>query len=134
MVDVLKQMELLSACDYSLSTGERAGLQVSMMQRQHEETLDKKLLFWGKILADDADYLICYATLTPTIEQGEFPIKRYYYATAADTTLRLLPTLSEAYNKLAAAVPPSQRFQGDPSLPLDAEPEEQPEQDEDAVR
>ena len=132
MVDIVK-MELLGPCDHSLSIGERSGLQVSKLQRKHEESLERPLKFWGKILADDADYLICYTLLTPTLEQGEFPIRRYYYATAADTTLRLLPELSAEYSKLAAALPANTRFQGDPSVPLDAEPEEQPQTDEEQV-
>lgn len=133
MVDLMKHMELLGPCDHTLSVSERAGLEVSMMQRQHEESLEGKMLFWGKVLADDSDYMICYALCTPTIEEGEFPVRRYYYATASDTTLRRLPVLSKEYKELAAAVPPTQRFQGDPSLPLDAEPEDMPEQDEETV-
>jgi hypothetical protein len=133
MVDLMRHMELLGPSDYTLSVSERAGLEVSMMQRQHEESLEGKMLFWGKVLADDADYMICYALCTPTIEEGEFPVRRYYYATASDTTLRRLPVLSKEYKELAAAVPPTQRFQGDPSLPLDAEPEDMPEQDEETV-
>eukprot|EP00611_Tribonema_gayanum_P031884 TRINITY_DN9339_c0_g1_i1.p1 TRINITY_DN9339_c0_g1~~TRINITY_DN9339_c0_g1_i1.p1 ORF type:complete len:308 (-),score=61.32 TRINITY_DN9339_c0_g1_i1:89-937(-) len=125
MVDIMKHMEFLGPIGYSLSQGERAGLQVSMVQRQQEESLSMPLKFWGKLLADEADYLICYSLRAPELEEGIFPMRQYYYATSNDTLLRQMPTLSAEQKSLAAAVPKGQRFKGDPSLPLDAEPEEE---------
>lgn len=46
-----------------------------MLQREKEENLESKPLFWGKILGEINDYLIVYVLLT----QHEFPIKRFYY-------------------------------------------------------
>lgn len=50
--------------------------QVSMMQREHEERLESKLLFWGKIEGNENDYLVCYSLVTPRLEEGDFPLKK----------------------------------------------------------
>lgn len=47
-----------------------------MMQREREERLEGKIVFWGKVSGNENDYLVCYALATPTLEEGDFPIKR----------------------------------------------------------
>lgn len=49
--------------------------QVSMMQREREERLEGKMMFWGKVNGNENDYLVCYALATPTLEEGDFPLK-----------------------------------------------------------
>ncbi|CAB1118836.1 unnamed protein product [Ectocarpus sp. CCAP 1310/34] len=50
--------------------------QVSMMQREREERLEGKMVFWGKVEGNENDYLVCYALATPTLEEGDFPLKK----------------------------------------------------------
>lgn len=125
----MKHMEFIGPCGFTLSTSERAGLQSSMLQRREEEALPE-LLFWGKVFGNENDYLVCHALCPPQPEDGEFPIRRYYFATSSDPTLRQFPVLSDAYKKLAQELPKGMRFKGDPSLPLDADPEEPEEEEE----
>lgn len=56
---------------------------------------------------------------------------KFYFCMSTDTSLRQMPVLSADYEAKAEAT--SGRLRGDPSLPLDDEPEEDPaaEQDED---
>lgn len=47
-----------------------------MMQREREERLEGKMVFWGKVNGNENDYLVCYALATPTLEEGDFPLKK----------------------------------------------------------
>ncbi|CAM9172444.1 unnamed protein product [Phaeothamnion confervicola] len=130
MVDICKHMEHLGPCGHTLSVSERAGLQVSMLQRQEEEGL-QKLLFWGKIMGAKDDYLVCQATLPQSArgwdsgdDDSGFPAKKYFYCRSSDPTLVQMPPLSPEFAAKAAAV--TSRFLGEPSLPLDGEPEDDP--------
>ncbi|CAM9526033.1 unnamed protein product, partial [Chrysoparadoxa australica] len=130
MVDILRCSDSLGPSGYSLSMSEKAGLEVSMLQRKQEQGLERDLMLWGKLMGDENDYLVCYTLRSPTLEEGEFPIKEYYYCTVNDTALRQMPQLNENCKALAAKC--KGRFKGDPSLPLDKEPEEQDDGDEEA--
>lgn len=46
------------------------------MQREREERLEGKMVFWGKVNGNENDYLVCYALATPTLEEGDFPLKK----------------------------------------------------------
>lgn len=52
--------------------------QVSMMQREREERLESRMVFWGKVEGNENDYLVCYALATPKLEDGDFPIKKVF--------------------------------------------------------
>lgn len=94
-----------------------------MLQRQREEVFLTKLNFWGKILGTEDDYLICFALLP----SENVPLKKFYYCTCKDYTLRQMPELSEEYVKMASEI--TTRFKGDPSVPLDGgEEDEEPEE------
>lgn len=54
---------------------------------------------------------------------------QFYFCVSTDTSLRQMPALKPEYEVLAKAV--SGRLRGDPSLPLDEEPEEDPAAAED---
>ncbi|CAM9238933.1 unnamed protein product [Ectocarpus sp. 13 AM-2016] len=129
MVDISRHLDFLGPCGKTLSVSERSGLQVSMMQREREERLEGKMVFWGKVEGNENDYLVCYALATPTLEEGDFPLKKartpcsFYFCVSSDTSLRLMPAVKPEYEVLAAAV--TGRLRGDPSLPLDEEPEEE---------
>lgn len=47
-----------------------------MMQREREERLEGRMVFWGKVEGNENDYLVCYALVTPTLEEGDFPLKK----------------------------------------------------------
>lgn len=47
-----------------------------MMQREREERLEGRMMFWGKVNGNENDYLVCYALATPTLEEGDFPLKK----------------------------------------------------------
>lgn len=47
-----------------------------MMQREREERLEGRMLFWGKVEGNENDYLVCYALVTPKLEDGDFPLKK----------------------------------------------------------
>ncbi len=47
-----------------------------MMQREREERLEGKMVFWGKVYGNENDYLVCYALATPMLEEGDFPLKK----------------------------------------------------------
>lgn len=47
-----------------------------MMQREREERLEGKMMFWGKVNGNENDYLVCYALATPALEEGDFPLKK----------------------------------------------------------
>lgn len=49
-----------------------------MMQREREERLQGKMVFWGKVNGNENDYLVCYALATPTLEEGDFPLKKVH--------------------------------------------------------
>lgn len=34
------------------------------------------MVFWGKVEGNENDYLVCYALVTPTLEEGDFPLKK----------------------------------------------------------
>lgn len=55
--------------------------------------------------------------------------RQFYFCLSTDTSLRQMPALKPEYEVLAKAV--SGRLRGDPSLPLDEEPEEEPPAPED---
>jgi hypothetical protein len=82
-------------------------------------------------MGDENDYLICCTTRRPTLEEGEFPVKQYYFSTVSSPMLRQMPQLNKEYEQLAEKC--TGRFKGDPSLPLDDEPEEGEDEGEDAV-
>lgn len=46
------------------------------MQREREERLEGKMMFWGKVNGNENDYLVCYALATPALEEGDFPLKK----------------------------------------------------------
>lgn len=71
----LEALHNLSPLGLSLTPEERSGLQVAMLQRMHEEGLPRPLLFWGKIMGIERDYLVCYC-LSYT---DAFPEKLFYY-------------------------------------------------------
>lgn len=50
--------------------------------------------------------------------------RQFYFCVSTDTSLRQMPALKPEYEVLAKAV--TGRLRGDPSLPLDEEPEEEP--------
>ena len=52
--------------------------QVSMMQREREERLEGRMVFWGKVEGNENDYLVCYALATPTLAEGDFPLKKVH--------------------------------------------------------
>eukprot|EP00903_Cladosiphon_okamuranus_P015183 g14037.t1 len=129
MVDISRHIDFLGPSGKTLSVSERSGLQVSMMQREREERLEGKMMFWGKVNGNEDDYLVCYALATPTLEEGDFPLKKFYFCMSTDTSLRQMPALKPEYEVLAKAV--TGRLRGDPSLPLDEEPEEEPAVEDD---
>jgi len=118
MVDI-DSLDKLGPSGYTLNMEERSGLQVSMLQRCKEENYPSKLLFWGKIRGIQNDYLICYVLLP----DWEFPKKKFYYCTTGEYTLKLLPEISEDYMEKAKVL--NTRFKGDPSFPLEGDPEEE---------
>lgn len=63
--------------------------QVSMMQRELEERLEGKLMFWGKVEGNENDYLVCYALATPKLEEGDFPLKKVHFKTDVNPLVRL---------------------------------------------
>ncbi|CAM9526343.1 unnamed protein product, partial [Hapterophycus canaliculatus] len=129
MVDIYRHIDFLGPSGKTLSISERSGLQVSMMQREREERLEGKMVFWGKINGNENDYLVCYSLATPTLEEGDFPLKHFYFCLSSDTSLRQMPALKPEYELLATAT--SGILRGDPSLPLDEEPEEEPPEGDD---
>lgn len=54
--------------------------------------------------------------------------RQFYFCVSTDTSLRQMPALKPEYEALAKAV--TGRLRGDPSLPLDEEPEEEPPADD----
>eukprot|EP00638_Chattonella_subsalsa_P005870 CAMPEP_0117760688 /NCGR_PEP_ID=MMETSP0947-20121206/16789_1 /TAXON_ID=44440 /ORGANISM="Chattonella subsalsa, Strain CCMP2191" /LENGTH=222 /DNA_ID=CAMNT_0005581447 /DNA_START=624 /DNA_END=1289 /DNA_ORIENTATION=- len=112
------------SCGYTLSVDEKSGLSVSMLQRQREEVFLTRLQFWGKVIGIEDDYLICFALLPAE----DLPLKKFYYCTCKDYTLRQMPELTDEYKKMAAEI--TTRFKGDPSLPLDGGEEEEEEGEE----
>lgn len=38
--------------------------------------MEGKMVFWGKVNGNENDYLVCYALTTPTLEEGDFPLKK----------------------------------------------------------
>jgi hypothetical protein len=70
----IRDLPYLSFSGFTLSVEERAGLEVGMRKRLLEEGLSS-IVFWGKIVAAEADYLIAYG-MTPSLE---FPAKRFYF-------------------------------------------------------
>lgn len=61
-----------------------------MLQREREERLEGRMMFWGKVEGNENDYLVCYALATPRLEEGDFPIKKVF--TAHDLTVIRQPT------------------------------------------
>lgn len=47
-----------------------------MLQREREERLEGRMMFWGKVEGNENDYLVCYALATPKLEEGDFPLKK----------------------------------------------------------
>lgn len=63
---------------YHLYTAGVTSLKVSMLQREREERLEGRMVFWGKVEGNENDYLVCYTLATPTLEEGDFPIKKVH--------------------------------------------------------
>lgn len=61
------------------------------MQRKREERLEGQMMFWGKVNGNENDYLVCYALATPTLEEGDFPLK---HVRSDDTPSSLFSMLS----------------------------------------
>mmetsp|Transcript_10594 Transcript_10594/g.16052 ORF Transcript_10594/g.16052 Transcript_10594/m.16052 type:complete len:277 (+) Transcript_10594:57-887(+) len=95
---------------YTLNIEEISGLEVAMLQRKREENLPGKLLFWGKIFGATQDYLV----VLYIDSSDEFPVKKYYYCTTSDYTLRAAPQLSAEYESQAEGI--TSQFTGDPSF------------------
>ena len=55
-----------------------------MMQREREERLEGKMMFWGKVNGNENDYLVCYALATPTLEEGDFPLKKVIHTSSLE--------------------------------------------------
>ena len=36
------------------------------------------MVFWGKVEGNENDYLVCYALATPTLAEGDFPLKKVH--------------------------------------------------------
>ena len=49
-----------------------------MIQREREERLEGRMVFWGKVEGNENDYLVCYALATPKLEDGDFPLKKVH--------------------------------------------------------
>eukprot|EP01038_Epipyxis_sp_PR26KG_P008605 gene8605-11629_t len=95
---------------YSLNNEEVSGLEVGMLQRKLQENLVGKMYFWGKIFGSTQDYLIVH-NINPF---DEFPVKKFYFCTTSDYTLRALPPITEEYEKQASVI--TSAFLGDPSF------------------
>ena len=66
---------------------------------------------------------------SPTPHRFIPTLPQFYFCLSTDTSLRQMPALKPEYEAQAVAV--KGRLRGDPSLPLDEEPEEEPPADED---
>ena len=95
-----------------------------MIVPRNTEKMSSKLLFWGKLSGEEQDYLLAYS-LTPAFG---FPVKKFYFCTTAEFTLKQLPELSEEYITKSKGV--TGRFRGDPSFPLEEPPEDAPDAEE----
>lgn len=115
----------LSGCGHTLSVEERACLQVGMLERKNAEKLSK-VLFWGKIFGEVADYLIAYGE-TQTLG---FPTRKFYFCTTKNFEFKQLPSVSEDRAVASAAL--TTQFKGDPSFLL--EDVEDDADDEDVVK
>jgi len=115
----------LSASGNTLNVEERACLQVAMLERKNSEKLSK-VLFWGKIFGEEADYLVAYGE-SQTLG---FPNRKFYYCTSKDFELKQFPGLSEDRKVASAAL--KGPFKGNPSFPLE-EVEDDGADDEDGV-
>lgn len=70
----IKRFPDLAFSGYTLNVEERAGMEIAMRKRQLEEGLER-VLFWGKITGQEADYLIVYGFAPST----EYPRKQFYF-------------------------------------------------------
>jgi hypothetical protein len=102
----------ISASGHTLNLEERACLQVAMLERKNAEKLSK-VLFWGKIFGEVADYLVAYGE-TQTLG---FPTRKFYFCTSKNFELKQLPSVSQERAVGCAAL--KGPFKGDPSFLLE---------------
>jgi len=115
----------LSGSGNTLNVEERACLQVAMLERKNAEKLSK-VLFWGKVFGEVADYLVAYGE-TQTLG---FPTRKFYFCTSKNFELKQLPSVSDDRAVASAAL--TGQFKGDPSFLLE-EVEDDGADDEDGV-
>ncbi|GMI40881.1 hypothetical protein TeGR_g12974 [Tetraparma gracilis] len=115
----------LGSFGFTLAADEHSGLEVAMLERAGAEKLPSPLQFWGRVAGKSNDYLVCVATASGY----GFPKRSFYYCTRDSFTLKQLPP-PDKYAEKAKAV--TGLFSGDPSFPLEPEPEDAPEAEEGA--
>jgi radial spoke head protein 9 len=105
-----------------------AGLETALLQTKLQENLNNSLDFWGKIIGKTQDYLVAQYINS----YADFPLKKFYFCTTSDYTLRAVPPTTSEFDKKAAEL--LTQFEGDPSFFMYSEglEEEVPNEDEDA--
>eukprot|EP00937_MAST-01D_sp_MAST-1D-sp2_P005048 g5048.t1 len=107
----LEHADRLNDSGFCLSVEEKAGLQIAMLRRKHEESFET-FQFWGKVFGKQNDYIVCYGLLP----SYDYPAKKFYFCNANKIELQQMPELSEADAARLAKASPADMFEGDPSF------------------
>lgn len=113
----LDNVDKLADSGMCLSVEEKAGLEIAMVQRSNDEGFIK-LLFWGKIMGTNQDYLVCYGLLP----SYDYPQKKFFFCTTSNYVLQQMPVIDAELTQKAEAV--EGMFSGEPDKPLEEAPED----------
>lgn len=89
--------------------------------------LSPSVRFWGRVSATTGDYLIAIGVLS----SSDVPVRKWFYATSKDLSLRSMPEVTPSFAEAAAALATT-RFVGNPATRLGADADAE-EEAEDAV-
>ncbi|OQR84742.1 radial spoke protein [Achlya hypogyna] len=111
----------------TLTSQERSNLEVSFTRRYATEGI-VSMRFWGKIVGDAQDYVVCVAF----IEALDAPKKKFYFCTNTSPELQQFPEVGK--EKRDMAIKYTGRLKGDPSRPMDENEDPQDDNNKDIFR
>jgi radial spoke head protein 9 len=119
LFDLDQGLDAIATCGHVLNVHEVSNLKAGLLTLKHESKCEA-VYFWGKLFGKTKDYYVAYSLERPDYE---FPLKRFFYATA-DFLFKPLKQVNEEFVVKVMELAMDKPFSGLPETSLEKDAED----------